>query len=117
MWNVYSTDEYIEWFSHLDDNAKEEILAKVYLLEEFGPELSRPHADTLDNARFSNLKELRAKTDKLLLRVAYYFNPTRNGILLIGGNKKGKNEKMFYKNLIRKAEELIEKYKDRQWGS
>jgi hypothetical protein len=117
MWNIYSTDEYIEWFSQLDNKAKEEILEKAYLLKEFGPELSRPYADTLKGVKVSNLKELRGKTDKHLLRVAYYFDPARNGILLIGGDKKGKPEKLFYKNLIRKAEELIEKYKGRQWGN
>jgi hypothetical protein len=71
----------------------------------------------LKGVKFSNLKELRSKTDKHLLRVAYYFDQTRNGILLIGGDKKGKHEKLFYKNLIRRAEELIEKYKGRQWGN
>jgi hypothetical protein len=117
MWKVYSTDEYIEWFSHLEEKAKEEILTKVYLLEEFGSELSRPHADTLKGSKISNLKELRARIDKHLLRVTYYFDKNRNGILLIGGDKKGKDEKLFYRNLIKKAEELIEHYKDHKWGN
>jgi hypothetical protein len=34
----------------------------------------------------------------------------------LGGDKKGKDEKLFYKDLIRKAEGLVEKYKDHKWG-
>jgi hypothetical protein len=47
--------------------------------------------------------------------VAYYFDIKRNGILLTGGDKKGKTEKTFYKNLIKEAVGLIELYKDHNW--
>jgi len=47
--------------------------------------------------------------------VAYYFNKKRNGILLTGGDKKGKDEKIFHKNLIKEAVELIELYEDYNW--
>ena len=41
----------------------------------------------------TNLKELRAKTDTHVFRVAYIFDPERRGLLLTGGDKKGvKNE-------------------------
>jgi len=32
-------------------------------------------------------------------------------LLLIGGDKKGKNEKDFYKSMIQAAETLIERYR------
>jgi hypothetical protein len=35
---------------------------------------------------------------------------------LTGGDKKGKDKKNFYKDLIGKAERLMEKYKDHEWG-
>ena len=38
------------------------------------------------------------------------FNKKRDCWLLIGGNKKGKNEEDFYKKLIKEAEGLIDKY-------
>ena len=47
--------------------------------------------------------------------MAYYFDEKRNGILLIGGDKKGKDEKRFYKNLVKEAIELVELYKDYNW--
>ena len=115
MWDVYSTDEYLEWFSKLLDFDKEEINYKVHLLEELGPNLGRPHADTLKGAKTKNLKELRIKTNEHIFRIAYYFDINRNGILLTGGDKKGKDEKLFYKDLIKEAEELIVLYKDYNW--
>ncbi|MDR2743016.1 MAG: type II toxin-antitoxin system RelE/ParE family toxin [Treponema sp.] len=94
-------DEYLEWFSRLSEHDKEAILIKVHLLVEFGPELSRPHADTLHGSKITNMKELRAKTNGHIYRIAYYFNNKRQGILLAGGDKKGMDEKLFYKDLIR----------------
>ncbi|MDR2021043.1 MAG: type II toxin-antitoxin system RelE/ParE family toxin [Treponema sp.] len=116
MWEIYAADEYFEWFSQLSEHDKEAVLIKVHLLVEFGPELSRPHADTLHGSKISNMKELRAKTNEHIYRVAYYFNSKRQGILLNGGDKKGKDEKLFYRGLIKKAESLAEKYKDYEWG-
>jgi len=115
VWDVYSTEEYLLWFSKLLDFDKEEINYKVRLLEEFGPNLGRPHADTLKGAKTKNLKELRIKTDEHLFRIAFYFDTKRNGILLTGGDKKGKKEKLFYRDLIKQAEELIDLYKDYNW--
>jgi hypothetical protein len=111
MWEVYVTDEYLEWFSQLPDHDKEAVLIKVHLLVEFGPELSRPYADTLHGSKIRNMKELRIKTIEHIYRIAYYFNNRRQ----IGGNKKGKDEKLFYRDLIKRAENLVEKYKDDKW--
>jgi hypothetical protein len=36
---------------------------------------------------------------------------TRKAILLVGGDKKGKDEKRFYRNLIKQAEEIYEAYR------
>ena len=83
----------------------------MLLLEEFGPQLGRPHADTLKGSTIKNLKELRARTNAHSLRVLYYFNEERHGLLLIGGDMKGKNEKDFYDRLIQTAEKLIQRYR------
>jgi hypothetical protein len=111
VWTVSATDEYIEWFCSLPSKAQEALLAKVLFLEEFGPHLGRPHADTLKGSRIKNLKELRARTHAQVLRVLYYFDEERQAILLIGGDKKGRNEKDFYSQLIQIAEEIIERYR------
>jgi hypothetical protein len=113
-WSVNATDEYLEWFRELDADAHEALLAKVLLLEEFGPRLGRPHADTVKGSLVKNLKELRAKTRVHVLRVLYYFDEERQALLLVGGDKKGKNEEDFYRKLIDAAEKLIERYRPRR---
>ena len=106
-----ATDEYLKWFADQSGEVKEAILSKVFLLEEFGPQLGRPHADTLRGSRIKNLKELRAKTGAHVLRVIYYFDEKRQALLLVGGDKKGKSEKSFYKKLMAEAEALILRYR------
>lgn len=111
MWDVQATTEYLEWFRVQDVESKQALASVVILLEEFGPQLKRPHADSLKGSSIGNLKELRARTRSHVLRVAYCFDEKRSALLLIGGDKKGKNEKKFYKDLIRYAEQLLERYR------
>ena len=111
MWVVEATEEYLDWFEEQDEAAREALLSVVLLLQEFGPLLNRPHADTLKGSRIKNLKELRTKTAVHVLRVAFLFDEDRQALLLIGGDKKGKNEQGFYKKLIARAEELVKKYR------
>ena len=108
---VSSSEEYDKWFFSLDEQSKEAVLTRVYLLQEFGPALGRPYADTLKGTvNYKNIKELRCQSLEHVLRVAFYFDPVRNVFLLIGGDKKGKNEDKFYKDLISKAEEIIKEH-------
>jgi hypothetical protein len=85
---------------------REEIDAKIGLLKVLGPNLRRPHADTLNGSDYSNMKELRGKTARSVLRVAFAFDPLQTAILLVGGSKSGVSERHFYKQLITKADAL-----------
>src|ERR1017187_8998069 len=106
MWHVATTDEFDEWFAELDEDGQAELIARVELLKLLGPKLGRPHADTLNGSKHANMKELRASTADKVMRVAFAFDPDRNGILLIGGDKSGVSKKRFYKQLIEKADQL-----------
>ena len=111
MWNVDSSDEYDAWFLALDEESKEAVLQRVLLLGQYGPNLPRPYADVLHGSKkLSNLKELRNQTQHHLLRVSYYFDSKRNAFLLTGGDKKGKNQDKFYKDLIAESEVIVEKH-------
>lgn len=111
MWNVDSSDEYDAWFLTLDEESKEAVLQRVILLRQYGPNLPRPYADVLHGSKkLKNLKELRNQTQKHLLRVAYYFDSARNAFLLTGGDKKGKDQDKFYKDLIAESEVIVEKH-------
>lgn len=112
-WEIYASEEYETWFFSLDPDCKEAILERVLLLEVYGPNLPRPYADVLKGSKmYKNLKEIRAQTEKHILRVAYYFDVNRKAFLLTGGDKKGKNEDRFYKKLIAEAERIIEKHEE-----
>ncbi|MDR3337286.1 MAG: type II toxin-antitoxin system RelE/ParE family toxin [Treponema sp.] len=105
VWEIITSESFDTWFVEQTNDDQAVILGKVYLLEEQGPQLGRPHADTLKGSKkLTNLKELRTRTDAHVFRVAYIFDPERKGLLLIGGDKKGKNQKKFYKDLINQAE-------------
>ena len=110
VWNISSSDEYDAWFDTLDEESKEAVFERVLLLRQFGPNLPRPYSDTLHGSKCKNLKELRNKTEKHILRVAYYFDAQRNAFLLTGGDKKGKNQKKFYKDLVAESEAIIERH-------
>ena len=60
--------------------------------------------------KIKNLKELRNQTQQHLLRVSYYFDSKRKAFLLTGGDKKGKDQDKFYKDLITESEIIIEKH-------
>ena len=79
-------------------------MARLGLLKEFGPSLGRPNVDTLDGSSFPNMKELRFRLDGLW-RFAFAFDPQRQAIVLVGGNKEGERQSAFYRVLIRVADE------------
>ena len=63
---------------------------------------------TVKNSNYRNMKELRVQSQKRPFRVFFAFDPKRNAVLLIGGNKSGK--KRFYEDMIPMADELFKKY-------
>jgi hypothetical protein len=81
-----------------------EIAALAGLLRQFGPQLRRPHCDTLNGSRHANMKELRFTLPDGEWRIAFAFDPQRQAILLVGGSKSGTSEKQFYRDLIRVAD-------------
>jgi hypothetical protein len=106
MWSVATTDVFDRWFEGLADEERAEIEAKVNLLAMFGPALRRPHADTLNGSKYRNMKELRADVADHALRIAFAFDPLRTAILLVGGDKRGRSQRPFYRQLIAKADTL-----------
>jgi hypothetical protein len=51
------------------------------------------------------MKELRFTVADGAWRIAFAFDPERQAILLVGGSKSGRNERQFYRDLIRVADE------------
>jgi hypothetical protein len=107
-WVVAIGDEFEPEFYALPEEVQEEILAVALLLQQFGPQLGRPRADTLDGSRHANMKELRFAAADGEWRVAFAFDPKRKAILLVAGDKSGGSQKRFYRDLIKKADERFD---------
>lgn len=50
------------------------------------------------------MKELRFKSNGGVWRVAFAFDPKRNAVVLVAGDKSGVSEKRFYASLITTAD-------------
>lgn len=106
MWEVEYTDEFGDWWEQLDAEEQASLAASVELLREMGPNLPRPHVDTIQGSRHSNMKELRTQHQGRPLRTFFAFDPRRCAILLIGGDKKGDDR--FYERMIPIADDLYD---------
>ncbi len=56
------------------------------------------------------MKELRFDAADGVWRVAFAFDPKRQAILLVGGDKSGGSEKRFYRQLIQKADARFDEH-------
>ena len=107
-WAVEIGDEFDPEFNALHEDVQMEILAMARLLQQFGPQLKRPRADTLNGSRHANMKELRFSASDGEWRIAFAFDPKRKAILLVAGDKSGVGEKRFYRELIRRADDRFD---------
>jgi hypothetical protein len=103
-WTVEIGDEFAPEFNELHEDVRTEVLALSRVLQQFGPQLGRPRVDTLNGSRHANMKELRFSAADGEWRVAFAFDPQRKAILLVAGDKSGRSEKKFYRQLIAKAD-------------
>lgn len=113
-WNIEFFDAFFCEFEMYSDGVQDELLALLLLLEDEGPLLGRPHADTLNGSKHSNMKELRFNADGGVWRVAFAFDPKRSGILLVAGDKSGTAKTRFYKQLIKKADRRFDEHLEKR---
>jgi hypothetical protein len=111
-WTVEFHDDFDLEFEALPEEVQDELLALADSLEKFGPQLGRPKVDTLKGSKYSNMKELRFEAADGVWRVAFAFDPRRNAILLVAGDKSGVGQRRFYKQLIKKADARFESHLD-----
>ncbi|EQD75186.1 hypothetical protein B1A_04095 [mine drainage metagenome] len=109
-WTVLFHDAFDMEFNALKEDLQDEVLAHARLLAEFGPNLGRPTVDTLKGSRHTNMKELRFSWNGQVWRVAFAFDPQRQAILLLGGDKGGADQRRFYKRLINVADDRYDEH-------
>lgn len=112
-WVVLFHDDFADEFAVLSEPLQDELLAHALLLRDFGPGLGRPTVDTLKGSKHANMKELRFAWVGEVWRVAFAFDPERQAVLLVGGDKSGADQRRFYKRLIAVADERFSAHTNR----
>ncbi len=107
MVSIVATDEFASWYRDLDDPTALDIDTAVDLLETLGVGLGFPRSSDIKGASFA-LRELRVQSQGRPLRVFYAFDPARQAVLLIGGDKTGDGR--FYERMIPIAERIWKEY-------
>lgn len=103
-YEVEVTDEWLAWFESLGVEEQDEVAATIGLLEERGPHLPFPYSSGVSSSRHSHMRELRAQVRGRPVRTLYAFDPRRIAILLIAGDKTGKDR--WYEIFVPKADDL-----------
>src|SRR5262245_42707083 len=104
LWTIAYHDDFGPEFRAWRRDVQAAAIVAIGVLEQIGPTLGRPHADTLHGSKHANMKELRFSTSDGEWRIAYAFDPVRSAILLVGGSKSGMPQSRFYRRLIRTAD-------------
>lgn len=107
MAEVVGTDEFQAWYEDLDRSDKIAVTRIVDLLEVRGTALGFPHCSAIKGSKHS-LRELRVQSGGRPLRVFYAFDPARQAVVLIGGDKTGDDR--FYERMVPLAERIFDVY-------
>lgn len=103
---VIVTAEFETWWDGLSVEEQKSIAVVVTMLEERGVTLPFPYSSGITGS--AKLRELRIQHAGEPYRVLYAFDPKRNAVLLLGGNKTGDNR--WYDAHVPKAEKLFLAY-------
>ena len=108
MWDIEFTDEFEEWWIDLTTDQQSALTERIEVLEVKGPTLGRPAVDRIHTSRHQNMKELRS-VQADALRVLFIFDPRRQAILLLGGDKSGEWDS-WYTCAVPAADDLYDVY-------
>jgi hypothetical protein len=104
---VIVTDEFDAWYSGLTEPDENAVYRVVELLAAMGVRLGHPYSSEIKGARMA-LRELRVQSQGRPLRIFYAFDPHRQAVLLIGGDKTGDDR--FYERMVPLAEQIWSQY-------
>lgn len=95
MWNIKQTEEFQEWFDSCNKKLQVDIVEYVEILRQMGPQLGRPHADTIKGSSLTNLKELRFNSGQKVIRIFLYLIQTAMGFFSLVEIKRVVETKIF----------------------
>jgi hypothetical protein len=113
VWEVSGTDEFADWYDSLNAKDQSKLDERIELVAQNGPPLRRPVVGEITSSAYKNMKELRVKSGRSHLRVLFIFDPRREAILLLGGDKAEEGQwNEWYVSSVPKADALYEDYLD-----
>jgi hypothetical protein len=104
---VVVTEEFRLWYEGLSEIYSDHVYQVVEMLADRGVALRFPVSSKIHGTEI-NLRELRIPSAGAQFRVLYSFDPERQAVLLIAGDKRG--NKRFYAEYIPRAERLWREY-------
>lgn len=111
-WDVVLVEEVNDWFLALDQETSDLIIGAVDQLADQGPALRAPLVKRIHNSKLHNLKELRpGSVGHTEVRILFVFDPGRQAVLLIGGDKAGR-WRSWYTDAIKTAEHRYQRWLD-----
>ncbi|CAN7544229.1 type II toxin-antitoxin system RelE/ParE family toxin [Phyllobacterium sp. LjRoot231] len=108
-WRVQEHPDFSKEQAKLDPDVADKLDEMILILAREGPNLGRPLVDTLYGSKHANMKEIRFAL-KGVWRFAFAFDPDRQAIILVGGNKEGVNQRRFYKSLVKNADKRFDEW-------
>lgn len=107
-WQIKFDIDFESWFDQQSLEFRKEALAVFGLLKSRGATLGRPKVDTVKGSQFKNMKELRIQFKGRPYRLLFAFDPERNAMILVGGDKGG--DKRWYEKNIPIADKRYQKH-------
>lgn len=99
-WEILIGTQVGNWLDDVDPSTYEQTMAALKVLQEDGPGLGRPLVDTVSGSRHKNMKELRpGSSGRSKIRILFAFDPARQAILLIAGDKSNNWQKWYRRNI------------------
>ncbi len=109
-WAIVVVEPALSWLHQLRSTDRAtliQISKAITALQREGPALGRPLVDTLKGSVLPNLKELRpGSTGTSEVRLLFVFDPTRQAVILVGGDKAGKWSGWYRERLLRRLSRL-----------
>ena len=108
MTDVLFTDEFETWWDSLSAREQDSVDRVARMLIEEGPSLRFPYSSGVEGSAYAHMRELRIQHQGRPYRVLYAFDPERNALLLIGGDKTGNDR--WYETFVPIADRLYRQH-------
>jgi len=107
-WVINHSEEFENWWKTLTQYQQISISASIKLLQQLGPALGFPHSSGIQQSRHTHMRELRIQHRGRPIRVLYAFDPKREALLLIGGDKTGNDR--WYEEYVPIADKVYDQH-------